>query len=79
MYRPDSRPDASGTRANTATPAAAAAGSTSSSGFSRNGFRMIWTFVTFGREIAASACAQVSTETPYAARTPSATSSSSAS
>ena len=42
-YLPDSSPLASGTRAMMPTPAAAAAGSTSSSGFSRNMFRMICT------------------------------------
>jgi|GEM_PF-7044531 len=46
------------------TPAAAAAGNTSSSGFNRNAFRMIWTLTTPGRAIASNACAQVSTETP---------------
>jgi len=62
-----------------ATPAAAAAGSTASSGLSRNAFTMIWTAATCGRAIAASAWSQVSTETPYAAMEPSATSASRAS
>ncbi len=61
------------------TPAARAAGRTSSSGFSRNGFRMIWTLATPGRAIAVSASAQVSTLTPYAAMRCSATRVSSAS
>ena len=64
VYLPDSSPEASGTRAKIETPAAAAAGSTSSSGFSRNGLTMICTLVTWGRAIAARAWAQVSTETP---------------
>jgi hypothetical protein len=42
----------------------AAAGSTSSSGFIRNGLRMICTLATCGRAIAVSASAQVSTLTP---------------
>ncbi len=46
------------------TPAAAAAGSTSSSGFIRKALRMIWTLARCGRAIALSACAQVSTLTP---------------
>jgi hypothetical protein len=44
--RPDSRPDASGTRAMMPTPAAAAAGSTRSSGLRRNALRMICTLAT---------------------------------
>jgi hypothetical protein len=78
-YLPDSSPEASGTRVKTATPAAAAAGSTASSGFSRNGLTMICTFARFGRAIAASAWSHVSTDTPYAATAPSATSASRAS
>ena len=42
-YLPESRPLASGTRAMMPTPAACAAGRTSSSGFRRNAFRMICT------------------------------------
>jgi len=48
------------------TPAACAAGSTSSSGLCRKQLRMIWIVATPGRAIAASACAHVSTDTPYA-------------
>jgi len=54
-------------------PVSAAAGSTSSSGLSRSGLRMICTLRTPGRAIAVSASAQVSTLTPYAAIRPSAT------
>ena len=61
------------------TPAARAAGSTSSSGLRRNALRMICTVAVPGRAIAASACAQVSTLTPYAAMRCSATRVSSAS
>ena len=78
-YLPGSSPLASGTRAMIPTPAACAAGSTRSSGLSRNALRMIWTVATFGRAIAVSASSHVSTETPYAARAPSATRASSAS
>ena len=46
VYLPDSRPEASGTRAMMPTPAAAAAGSTWSSGLSRNALRMICTVAT---------------------------------
>ena len=46
------------------TPASCAAGSTASSGFSRNAFRMICTVATFGRAIAVSASSAVSTLTP---------------
>jgi hypothetical protein len=46
------------------TPASRAAGSTSSSGFSRKQLRMIWTVARFGRAIAFNAWAVVSTETP---------------
>ena len=46
------------------TPASRAAGRTSSSGFCRKQLRMICTVATLGRAIAASAWAQVSTETP---------------
>ncbi len=67
MYRPDSSPEASGTRAMMPTPAARAAGSTSSSGLRRNALKMICTLAVPGRVIAASASAQVSTLTPYAA------------
>ena len=56
-----------------ATPAAAAAGSTSSTGFWRNALRMIWTLAVPGRAIAVSAWAHVSTLTPYAAMRCSAT------
>jgi hypothetical protein len=62
-----------------ATPASAAAGSTRSSGFCRNTFRMVCTLATPGRVIAVSASAAVSTLTPYAVIRCSATSSSSAS
>ena len=55
------------------TPAADAAGSTKSSGFSRNAFTMICTVAVPRREIAVSASSQVSTLTPYAAMAPSAT------
>ena len=48
------------------TPASRAAGSTCSSGLRRKQLRMICTLATRGRAIARSACAQVSTETPYA-------------
>ncbi len=61
------------------TPASEAAGSTCSSGLSRNALRMIWTVATPGRAMAVSASSTVSTETPYAAVTPSSTSVSSAS
>ena len=47
-YLPDSSPLASGTRAMMPTPAPAAAGSTASSGLSRNMFRMICTLATRG-------------------------------
>ncbi|GAA1696669.1 hypothetical protein GCM10009680_40930 [Streptomyces yatensis] len=79
VYFPDSSPDASGTRAMIPTPASRAAGTTSSSGLSRNGLRMICTLAVPGRAIAASASAHVSTLTPYAATRSSATSVSSAS
>ena len=46
------------------TPAARAAGRTSSSGLRRKQLRMICTVATRGRAIAASAWSQVSTETP---------------
>src|SRR6478672_1368516 len=61
------------------TPAAAAAGSTWSSGLRRNAFRMICTVATPGRAIAVSAWSEVSTLTPYAAMQSSDTSVSSAS
>ena len=79
VYRPESSPDASGTRAMMPTPAAAAAGSTWSSGLRRNAFRMICTLATPGRAIAVSAWSEVSTLTPYAAMRSSDTSVSSAS
>jgi hypothetical protein len=66
-YFPLSSPLASGTLAMIPTPAAAAAGSTCSSGLRRSTFRMICTLATFGRAIACSASSTVSTETPYAA------------
>ena len=52
------------TRARIPTPAASAAGSTSSSGFWRNAFKMICTDATLSRAIATSACSVVSTLTP---------------
>ncbi len=61
--RPDSRPDASGTRAMMPTLAACAAGSTSSRGLRRNALRMICTVAVPGRAIALRASAQVSTLT----------------
>lgn len=64
VYLPDSSPEASGTRATMPTPASRAAGSTSSSGLSRKGLRMICTEATPGRAMAVSASAQVSTLTP---------------
>jgi hypothetical protein len=66
-YLPDSRPEASGTRAMIATSAAFAAGSTSARGLRRKALRMICTLVTPGRAIAVRASAEVSTLTPYAA------------
>ncbi len=63
VYFPESSPEASGTRAMMPTPAAAAAGRTSSRGLRRNGLRMICTLATPGRAMAVSASAQVSTLT----------------
>jgi hypothetical protein len=78
-YLPERRPDASGTRAMIATLAFLAAGSTSSSGLSRNALRMICTLATCGRAVALRAWSTVSTLTPYAAIEPSSTSASRAS
>jgi len=64
VYRPESSPEARGTRAMMPTPFSRAVGNTSSSGLRRKTFRMICTEATFGRSIAVSASAQVSTETP---------------
>ena len=74
VYRPLSSPLASGTRAMMPTPAGRADGSTSSSGLRRKAFRMICTVAVPRREMAVSASSTVSTLTPYAAMTPSATS-----
>ena len=51
----------------TATPFASAAGSTSSRGFRRKGFRMIWIEARCSRSRLISASSQVSTLTPQAA------------
>ena len=64
VYRPDSSPEASGTLAMMPTPAAAAAGSTWSSGLRRNGLKMICTDAVPGRAIAVRAWSAVSTLTP---------------
>ena len=61
------------------TPLAAAAGSTSSRGLVRKAFRISWTVAVPRREMAVRASSTVSTLTPYAAMTPSATNVSNAS
>ena len=64
MYLPESSPEASGTRAMMPTPAASAAGSTSSSGLSRKALRMICTVAVPSCRMASRASSVRSTLTP---------------